>query len=369
VSLTWIIAGGGTGGHFFSGVAIAEAAWSRDPDHRVVFVGTRNGIEGRTPERERLDIQYVTVSGLKGKSLAQRALTMLQLPVSLGQSLAILTRIRPDVVVGVGGYASGPLLLAAWMTGTPTAVMEQNSVPGYTNSVLARFVDRIFVGFPEAAEHFPDHKTVHTGNPIRRAMLERIGQDAPASDREAVHLLVFGGSQGAHHLNTAMVEAAPQLAARPDTQLRIAHQTGPGDLDEVVAGYRDQGLEGVVEVLPFIDDMASAYRRADLVVCRAGAMTVAELTACGKPAILVPFPHAIYNHQEINARSLSDRGAARLLLDADLDGETLAQAIGELTTDPEALQAMAACAADLARPDAGDDVARQCEELALRRRR
>jgi len=367
VSLTWVIAGGGTGGHFFSGVAIAEAAWARDPDHRIVFVGTENGIEGRTHERQRLDIRYITVSGLKGKSLARRALTMVQLPVALGQSLALLTRVKPDVVIGVGGYASGPLLLAAWMTGTPTAVMEQNSVPGYTNSVLARIVDRIFVGFPEAAEHFPAGKTVHTGNPIRQAMLERLGgmEEAPAED--GFHLLVFGGSQGAHHLNGAMVAAAPRLARESEASLRIVHQTGPADLDDVAAGYREAGLEDRVEVLPFIDDMASAYHRADLVVCRAGAMTVAELTACGKPAILVPFPYAIYDHQEINARSLSDRGAARLLLDGEMDGETLATAIAELT--PDVLGEMAERAADLARPGAGDDVTRQCEELALRRRR
>ena len=362
----WIIAGGGTGGHFFSGVAIADAVWAHDPDSQVVFVGTHNGIEGRTSERERLDIRYITVSGIKGKSLTARAVSMLRLPVALGQSMAILARVKPHVVLGVGGYASGPVLLAAWMMGIPTAVMEQNSVPGYTNSVLARLVDRVFVGFPEAAERFPGNKAVYTGNPIRRALGERLAQKGEADGDDLFRLLAFGGSQGAHHLNTAMVDAVGHLSDEVRDRLRLVHQTGPAELEQVRQGYADKLEPGAVDAVPFIDDMASAYGAADLVICRSGALTVAELTTCGRAAILVPFPHAIYNHQEINARSLSDQGAARLMLDADLDGPRLAGLIEELAAAPGTRADMATQARALARPDAGDEVVRQCLELAER---
>ncbi len=367
MSLTWVIAGGGTGGHFFSGVAISEAARLRDPGCEVVFVGTEAGIEGRIKEREQLDIRYISVSGLKGKSLPTRLWSMARLPVALAQSMNILGRAKPDVVVGVGGYASGPLLLAAWMMGIPSAVMEQNSVPGYTNSVLARFVDRVFVGFPGTEEHFPGGKAVYTGNPIRPAVAERLTRSRDEEKGDGIHLLVFGGSQGAHHINTAMPDAVKQLDPALLERMTVLHQTGEADLEDVRRAYDEGGHADRIEVVPFIEDMASAYARADLVVCRAGAMTVAEITVCRLPSILVPFPYAIYNHQELNARSLSDRGAARLLLDGDMDGRRLASEIEGLAGDPEALERMAAAAAEIGRPAAGDDVAAQCEALAERR--
>lgn len=367
MSRTWVIAGGGTGGHFFSGVAISEAVLARDPGAEVVFVGTRAGIEARVQEREQLDVRYITVSGIKGKSLVTRVTTMARLPLSLLQSMGVLGRVKPDVVVGVGGYASGPVLLAAWLMGIPSAVMEQNSVPGYTNSVLARFVERVFVGFPGTEEHFPAGKAVYTGNPIRPAVAERLARAREAASSDGFHLLVFGGSQGAHHINTAMPEAMEHLAPDLLEQLTVVHQTGEADLEDVRRAYKDGGHSARVQVVPFIEDMASAYARADLVVCRAGAMTVAELTVCRLPSILVPFPYAIYNHQELNARTLSDRGAAALLLDGEMDGPKLAGEIQTLALDPDALARMAARAAEIGRPAAGDDVARQCEALAERR--
>lgn len=369
MSRTWVIAGGGTGGHFFSGVAISEAVLARDPGAQVVFVGTRAGIEARVQEREQLDVRYISVSGIKGKSLTTRVTTMARLPVALLQSMGVLGRVKPDVVVGVGGYASGPLLLAAWLMGIPSAVMEQNSVPGYTNSVLARFVDRVFVGFPGTEDHFPAGKAVYTGNPIRPAVAERLARARRSTSDDGFHLLVFGGSQGAHHINTAMPEALSHLDAELLERLTVVHQTGEADLDDVRQAYQDGGHGARVQVVPFIEDMASAYARADLVVCRSGAMTVAELTVCRLPSILVPFPYAIYNHQELNARTLSDRGAAALLLDVEMDGSKLAGEIQTLAGDPEALARMAACAAEIGRPAAGDDVASQCEALAERRNR
>lgn len=374
MSLRWVIAGGGTGGHFFSGVAIADAIRDRDADSAVVFVGTRQGIEGRSPHRERHDVRYISISGIKGKSLGSRLVALARLPVALVQSLAILAKVRPHVVIGVGGYASGPLLVAARMLFIRTAVMEQNSVPGYTNTVLARFVDRIFVGFPGTEERFPPGKAVYTGNPLRLGVVELLtagdGDAAvgPDENTAAFHLLVFGGSQGAHSINVAMVAAAPAFSAGFRGRLRLVHQTGKADLEEVRAGYAAAGIQA--EVVPFIDDMAAAYRRAGLVVCRSGALTVAELTVARRPAVLIPFPFAIYNHQELNARALADHGAARLLLDGDLDGERLAREIETLAEDPVALREMAQRATALGRPRAGNDVVERCEALVrpLRRR-
>ncbi len=368
MSLRWIIAGGGTGGHFFSGVAIADAIRARDPDAEVVFVGTRQGIEGRSPHRERHDVRYVSISGIKGKSLGMRVVALARLPVALVQSLAILLSVRPHVVIGVGGYASGPLLMAARMLFIRTAVMEQNSVPGYTNTMLGKVVDRVFLGFPGTEEHFPAGKAAYTGNPLRLAVVDLLtaGEDPPAPepDGDAFRLLVFGGSQGAHSINVAMVEAVASFSPAFRDRVRLVHQTGENDLDEVRQGYAAAGFEA--EVVPFIDDMAGAYRRADLVACRAGALTVAELTVARRPAILIPFPYAIYNHQERNARTLADHGAARLILDGELDGPRLAAEIEALAADPGALREMAEAATALGRPRAGDDVVERCEALVRR---
>ncbi len=364
MSRTWVIAGGGTGGHFFSGVAIGDAVLERDPEARVVYVGTRAGIEGRMADAEGLDVRFIEISGIKGKSLAHRLRSVARLPGSLWQSLTILRELRPVMVVGVGGYASGPLLVAAWLMGLPTAVMEQNSVPGFTNRSVARFADRVFVGFPGAEERFAGDGAEFLGNPIRLAVVRRLAEQTfeVPEPGGTLRILVFGGSQGAHHLNTAMVEAVGHLPPELRGRIELVHQTGEADLEEVGDGYERAGFDRV-RVTPFIRDMAAEYGRAHLVVCRAGALTVAELTIAQRPAILVPFPHAIYNHQEINARTLVDRGAARLVLDGDLDGENLAQEISALAGDPAAMAAMSQASAALARPDAGMEFVRRCEPL------
>lgn len=362
-----LIAGGGTGGHFFSGMAVGEAFAARDPKNQVVYVGTRSGIEARVGPREGLDVRFVRVSGLKGKGAAARVAGLLRLPLSLWDSLVLLLRLRPALVVGVGGYASGPVVMAAKLLRRPTAIVEQNSIPGFTNRVLGRVVDRVFTAFPETEAYFPRRRVVFTGNPIRRRLAETLtleNRSSPGlSAGGEVHVLAFGGSQGARSLNRAMVAMVTELPADLRGRIRLVHQTGEHDHAEVAAGYARAGFDHV-EVLPFIHDMAGAYHGADLVVCRAGASTLAEVTVSRRPSVLVPYPHAIYNHQELNARSLVERGAAVMLLDRDLNGASLAGAIAGLVADPERLSRMAAAAADLGRPQAALDVVDECYRLA-----
>ncbi len=359
-----LIAGGGTGGHFFSGVAVGEAFLARDPRNQVVYAGTRAGIEARVAEKEKLDVRFIRVSGLKGKGLLARLEGFLRLPLAFWDSLVLLFKERPSLVIGVGGYASGPLVMTARFLGKKTAIVEQNSIPGFTNKVLSRLVHRVYAGFPDHGRWFPAGKTLFTGNPIRRRLVETLALSAPRRDGSEgdFHLLVFGGSQGAHRLNVALVEAMDHLPQEFKAGLRLLHQTGEKDFPEVKEGYATRGMPGV-DVRPFIHDMAEAYRDADLVICRAGASTLAELTVSQRPAILVPFPHAIYNHQEVNAQALVAEGAALLILDRELNGKSLAEALVSLAADPSRLRRMGQASASLGRPQAAFEVVDDCHRL------
>ncbi len=359
-----MIAGGGTGGHLFPGIALAEEVKARGGE--VVFVGTQRGIEARVLPEQGWPLELIEVSGIKGRGVRGLLTGLLRLPRAWWQSRAILRRVRPDVVIGVGGYASGPIVATASMMRIPTAIMEQNSIPGITNRILARLVRRIFTSFDDLRGHFPKHKIVHAGNPIRRALLERLqaGDDAGVdSGRGSARLFVFGGSQGARAINEQMLAAAPGLMqALPG--LEIWHQTGRAEHERVQQGYRALGLEQV-RVDGFINDMASAYRWADLVLCRAGATSVAELAAVGRPAVLVPFPHATDNHQEFNAQALVERGAAVLQRQSEWSTEGLSDTLLSLLGDRGRLAKMRSAMLDAARPDAA---ARIFEELAALRR-
>jgi UDP-N-acetylglucosamine--N-acetylmuramyl-(pentapeptide) pyrophosphoryl-undecaprenol N-acetylglucosamine transferase len=266
------------------------------------------------------------------------------------------------VVVGVGGYASGPVVLAAWLMRIPTAVQEQNAIAGFTNRVLARFVAAAFTAFPEAARHFPRRKVYQLGNPIRRQLMDNYVR--PVVKHGRPRLLVFGGSQGAHALNMRVVEALPHLADLRDS-LAITHQTGARDREAVEKGYRACGFEP--DVREFITDMSAAYAESDLVVCRAGATTLAELTVCKKPSILVPFPAAADNHQVVNARSLGDAGAAVVIEERDLTGERLAQEIRAILAEPERRERMARAAGRLGSPQAAKEITDVCIDLVRRR--
>lgn len=356
-----IIVGGGTGGHLYPGIALAHEFRRRDPDNEILFVGSPRGLEKSVVPREGFPLKSLMVEGLAGKPWHQEILGLLKLPIALLQSFWILANFRPHLVVGVGGYVTGPFLLAAFMGRIPRIIQEQNVFPGTTNRILAHLVNRVAVSFPQSRAYFPAEKVRLMGNPIRREFLEMAAKDG-VSFRESshFHLLVFGGSQGAHRINVAMVEAMPYLKGVRD-RLRVVHQTGEWDFPAVQEGYRERGFEA--EILPFIYDMAERYRWADLIICRAGATTIAEITAAGKSALLVPFPYAIHNHQEINARALKEVGAAEMILNSDLDGKRLAQAILSLMDDPSRLQAMGEKARELGRTDAAEQLVNLGYEL------
>ncbi len=357
-----LVAGGGTGGHVFPGMALAEEVVTRHPRNDAVFVGTGRGLEARVVPEAGFPIEFVDVRGLKGQGPAALLRNLARLPGALLQSLAILRRWRPDVVIGVGGYASGPVVLAAWLLRIPTAVQEQNAVAGLTNRVLGRLVRAAFTAFPEAGPDFPRRKVHQLGNPIRRELLDNFMR--PAAEHPAPRVLVLGGSQGAHALNMRVVEALPHLADLRDT-LRVTHQTGARDRDAVERGYRAVGF--TPDAREFIEDMSRAYAEADLVVCRAGATTLAELTVCKKPSILVPFPAAADNHQVVNARSLVEGGAAVMIEERELTGERLAAEIRALLADPARRREMARAAGRLGSPAAAREIVDVCGELARRR--
>lgn len=355
-----LIAGGGTGGHLFPGIALAEEVVTRHPKNDVVFVGTDRGLEARVVPANGFVFEAIKSRGLKGMGPVKLLLGLLTLPLSFFEAWKILRRYRPDVVVGVGGYSSGPVVLSAWVMRIPTAVQEQNALPGFTNKVLGRFVNAAFVSFEEAKAFFAAKRVHLLGNPIRRTLLENFLRST--NQHERFTLLVFGGSLGARGLNTRVIEALGHLAPIKD-ELNIIHQTGKADLGAVRAGYAEKGI--TADIREFIDDMSAAYLGADLVVCRAGATTLAELTVCKKPAILVPFPHATDDHQAVNAKALVDAGAALMFREAELTGETLAQAIKDLKDHPEKLSKMQKAAGLLGRPEAAREIADVLQQLCL----
>lgn len=361
-----LIAGGGTGGHLYPGIALAEEVKTRHPRNEVLFVGSPRGLEVKAVPRAGFPLELVDVGPLKRQGLLGFVRGIFRLPRAFLQSNAILRRFDPDVVVGVGGYASGPLVLAAWLRRVPTAVQEQNALPGFTNRLLGRFVRACFIAFDEARQGFPRAKTHLLGNPIRRAFLDNFLHTKPPGAR--LSILVTGGSQGAHVLNLRVLEALELLAPALGPRLEVLHQTGAKDEAEIAARYEKLAPTGLVaRAAAFIDDMAQAYAGADLLVCRAGATTIAELTVCKKPSILVPFPFAADDHQTVNARSLVASGAAILLPEAELTGEKLAAELRALEGDRDRLKKMSRQSALLGRPEAAREIADVCVSLCSRR--
>ena len=345
-----VIAGGGTGGHLYPGIAVARELASRVPGIRISFAGTSQGIEARVVPREGFALDLIRSGGIKGKSIAVRARGGLLLVPGLIDAWRIVTAREPNLVIGVGGYSSGPVVLAAALRGVPTLLLEQNAVPGLTNRLLAPIARAAAVTFESTTAFFGPRAFV-SGNPVRpeflapAAPIEESGADGRSPD---VQVLVFGGSQGAHAINVAMVEAAKELAARIP-HLRLTHQTGERDLEMVRSAYEQAGV--AADAAAFFDDMARRIGRADLIVCRAGATTLAEVTAAGKPSILVPLPTATDDHQRQNAESLAQAGAAEVLLQP-MTGRALADRIAALAEDGGRRARMARAARALAKPDA-----------------
>lgn len=360
-----LIAGGGTGGHLYPGVALAEEVTTRQKGNEVLFVGTSRGIEARVVPDLGYRLELIDVAGLKGKGARGLFRGMMRLPVALMQSLSIVRQFDPDIAVGVGGYASGPVILAAWLLRKPIAVLEQNTVPGVTNRVLSRLADSIYVMFESSRRYFPERKVVALGNPIRRQLLDNFLRSKIESNAR-FNVLILGGSQGAHALNLRMVEAAGHLTEVKE-RLQIVHQTGKNDEELVAKGYADLGMEATVSA--FIDDMSDAYRRADLVICRAGATTLAEVMVAKKASILIPYPYATDNHQELNARTMVEAGASIMLLEKNLDGRRLADEILNLFGDQDRVGRMEQAASRTGRPEAAREIVDACAELAERRRR
>ena len=359
-----VIAGGGTGGHLYPGIAVARELLARRPDARLSFAGTARGIESRVIPREGFPLDLIRSSGVKGKSIRDRLRGAALLPLSAVDAWRIVSTRQPDLVIGVGGYSSGPVVLVAALRGVPTMVLEQNAVPGLTNRLAAPFVKAAAVTF-ESTQAFFGTKAFVSGNPVRPEFLATAGptkESARDDQTSVVRVLVFGGSQGAHAINMAMVEAAARLAAHP--HLRVTHQTGERDVEMVRAAYQQAGFPAVVE--PFLFDMGRYLRQADVVVCRAGATTLAEITAAGKAAILIPLPTATDDHQRRNAEALAAEGAAEVMLQADVNGSSLADRILALARETDRRHRTEMAARRLARPDAAKVIVDRALELSGR---
>jgi len=359
---TIVFAAGGTGGHLYPAVALAREFLRQDPDTRMLFVGTERGIESKVLAHEGYELAMIAAQPVMGRGWLRAAGALLSLPRGLGQALRLLRARRASFVLGVGGYTSPPAVLAARLLGLPRAILEPNAYPGMANKVLGPVADLVFVAFREAAGHFPSARVRITGMPVRRGFEEPSEEDT-ADTVSRRTLLVFGGSQGARAINDAMVAALPQWAAMRE-RLVIVHQTGEADHARVKAAYERAGVRA--EVVPFLFEMPKTLRSADLVVSRAGAMTLAELTVCGKPAILIPLPHAIYQHQAHNARVLAEAGGAVVVPQEELSGGRLAQEVSALLRDPERLQAMGERSRVLGKPEAAATIVRECLELIKR---
>ena len=350
-----IIAGGGTGGHIYPGIAIAQEFRRRNQNAEVIFVGTARGLESRIVPREGFRLELIDVAALKRVSMSSKLRSLALLPRSFAAVRSLVRAFRPEVVIGVGGYASGPVVLTAALMGVPTMIAEQNALPGFTNRVLARFVKAAALSFEEAKRFFGKKGEV-TGNPVREEFFE-IGDRKTTG---VVNLLITGGSQGARAINDAMIGALETLAAIGD-RLSIVHQSGESDFERVRAAYATRP-ELRAEVKPFIEQMSKEFEKSDLVICRAGATTVAELAAAGRGAIFIPFPYAADDHQRKNAEAVARAGAGRVILQAELTAEKLATEVSELVNDPLRLEEMARAGRKLARRDA----AKRVVDLAMR---
>jgi UDP-N-acetylglucosamine--N-acetylmuramyl-(pentapeptide) pyrophosphoryl-undecaprenol N-acetylglucosamine transferase len=354
LAFTFVMAGGGSGGHVVPALAVAREL--RADGHHCVFVGVRRGMEAKLVPAEGFPIEWIETGALKRVGWRQTLATLAGLPGSVWQAARILDRVRPHAIFSMGGYVAGPVLLAALWKRIPVAMMEPNAVPGFTHRHLARYAARALVSFEETARRFPRGRTEVTGLPIREEFFA-VPAKRPVA---AVTVLITGGSQGSRTLNRAAEESWPLWKKG---SVRLLHQTGAGMYEELAARFRESGVEG--EISPFLSDMPRAFAEADIVVSRAGMGAVSELAAAGKPSILVPFPGASDDHQLHNARAMEKAGAARLIIDAEMTGPRLVKEVSQLAAHPVALEEMGAAARAFAKPGAARRAADILEGLAL----
>ena len=355
MDLRVVIAAGGTGGHLFPGIAVAQEFQERH-QAAVTFLTTPKAVTTQILERYGFAWEAVSARALKGEGLLSRARTLLGMPGAILTARTRLKNLKPHVVLGVGGHSSGPVGVAAWLLGLPLALHEQNAIPGATNRWLSRLANKIFVSFPASQDFFHPARSAWTGNPIRPEFFQTAAPRAAAP----FTVMITGGSQGAHHLNMEVLAGLPLLTDLQD-RLFFLHLSGDADQEAVAAGYREHGFGA--EVTGFTPEVAAWMQLAHLLVCRAGASTLAELTAVGRAAILVPYPFAANNHQEFNARFLSAAGAAEVLLNKDFTGEAFAGKINQFLTEPQTLARMEAASRQLAKPDAAIEIVEGCLEL------
>ncbi len=359
--MTIVIAAGGTGGHLYPAVALAREFLRGDPRAMVLFVGTSRGLESKVLAKEGFQLALIDAKPVMGTGLLGMVKGLCAMPISLWQCRRIIKARRPDLVIGIGGYTSPMMVLAAALSGVTRVILEPNANAGLANKAVGAIAQLVFLAFESAARSFDRAKVRVVGTPIRRAFLERAASVGSAPHRAAEpHLLIFGGSQGSKAINSAVIEGLPELM-KEHPRMAITHQTGETDHARVAEAYRRSGVASTVT--PFLYDMPSALNEADLVVARSGAMTVAELTTCGKPAVLVPLPTAIYDHQMKNARVMEAAGAAMVLPQAELTGVKLAETITGILKDPERVRAMGAASLTLRRTDAAETIVRECYAL------
>ena len=356
-----IVAGGGTGGHLFPGIAVATAVRERWPESRVLFIGTSRLLDQQALAGLGFELAALECGGVKGLGWAERLRSLLMMPKAVGTAWRLLRRFRPDLVFGVGGYVTGPVVLAAKLLRVPIAIHEQNSVPGMANRLAGKLADQILISLP-CMPPFPPRKTIQTGNPLRREILAAADREKQVAAVPTV--LVLGGSLGAHRVNMLMMEAVEQMRAQ-HIPFRLIHQTGQADREQVANFYAQLGAEA--EVSAFIRDMAGVYSQADLAVSRAGATTCAELAAMGLPALLIPYPFAADDHQVTNGKYYVNGGGCRLLPESGLTGEILAGAISEHLRNRAELHTMAANMKAMAMPDATERIVDACIRLVARR--
>ena len=358
-ALRLLLTGGGTGGHLFPAVATAEQVRTVLPESSVLFLGTRRRLDRDSLARSGFSVKTIHSYGFKGKNLWELAKALLVLPFSLLESCYHILRFNPDVVMGVGGYVTGPVVAAAWMLRRPTLIHEQNSVPGLANRKLGRLVDCICLSLPQSEKYFPAGKTVLTGNPVRRKIIEAGSRRGGGEGRRT--LLILGGSQGAHAVNEMVVEAL-RGGVEAFSSIRVIHQTGRDDEEMVKAAYEELGIDH--EVAPFFTDMAGLYGQADLIVSRAGATTLAEIGVVGRPAVLIPYPYAADNHQEKNGAWYVESGAALMFVQSDLTPQRLAEEILRIINDQHRLDAMSEAMKKLGISNAAERIVDLCQELA-----